>query len=284
MNKHIFCIFLLSSLFISCKEKAKIVFWDYNENLCTINDNQTLDIKQYEDKYDVIISVPLDDFEYFDSVKKVFKFKDEEKSQKLFDTLSMHYKNELIPYYCFSVVSSGKIIMHGLSRPFPHDVEKYENDDTTMKKLIFDDEKELRLVHDQSLQRINYGIEILHTEEIEKLLPDCPRDKSDNVKVVVDNNNYYIIFEDTKTIVSFNMDGKLVNDCNIKATDFNANIYKVNNGDYGVKLDFQNYQEYTYISKQRTDDDIAFFKDIKWNDIHSYRMKMYQNGTFEFKD
>ena len=90
MNKHIFCIFLLSSLFISCKEKAKIVFWDYNENLCTINDNQTLDIKQYEDKYDVIISVPLDDFEYFDSVKKVFKFKDEEKSQKLFDTLSMH--------------------------------------------------------------------------------------------------------------------------------------------------------------------------------------------------
>lgn len=174
--------------------------------------------------------------------------------------------------------------MHGLSRPFPHDVEKYENDDTTMKKLIFDDEKELRLVHDQSLQRINYGIEIIHTEEIEKLLPDCPRDKSDNVKVVVDNNNYYIIFEDTKTIVSFNMDGKLVNDCNIKATDFNANIYKVNNGDYGVKLDFQNYQEYTYISKQRTDDDIAFFKDIKWNDIHSYRMKMYQNGTFEFKD
>lgn len=284
MNKRLFfLIFCSMLLFFSCKSKSMIVFWEYNENLCAESINKYTNIQTLKSDNTVLFEIPFDKFEYFDSVKKIFKFKDDKAAVSYYDKLVKAYKKEFIPFYCFSIVTDGKLIIHGLSRPFPHGVEIYENDNLKIPKLVFDVNNNLRLVMDQNLQVSQYGVEIVDTNEIEKLIPDCKHEIPDDVKIIKDENYYYIILDEKETVITLELQKDKLNSflLDSKPANINTNFTEINEGDYNFTVNLPGYHEFSYVCKPGQDDDIAFFNDIKWNSKNELRLKMLQNGKIE---
>ncbi|MBR5934096.1 MAG: hypothetical protein IK002_08940 [Treponema sp.] len=286
VNKKLLFLIFPFLFFISCKNKSEIIFWEYNENLNAENVNKYTQIQSLKSSYNILLEIPFEEFEYFDSVKKIFKFKNDKTALNYYDKLIKVYKNELIPYYCFSVVSNGKVIMHGLSRPFPHGVEIYENDSQKVLKLVFDVNNNLRFVMDQDLQVSGYGVEIIDTDEIEKLIPDCRHETPEGVKIIKDDKYYYIILDDKETVITLELQNDKLNSfiLDSKPSEINANILEVNNGDYRFTVNLPGYHEFSYVCKPDKDDDTAFFNDIKWNDKNELRLKMLQNGKIEERE
>ncbi len=284
MNKKFFFLSLCSLfLFFSCKNKSEIIFWEYDENLCVENINKYSDLKDLKSSYSILFEISFDDFEYFDSVKKIFKFKNKEKALNYYDKLLKTYKNEFIPFYCFSIVSSGKVIMNGLSRPFPHAVELYENDNLNIPKLVFDVDNNLRLVLNQDLQVSRYGAEVIATDEIEKLISDCRHESPEDIKIIKDDNYYYIILDEKQTVITLDFQNDKLNSFlfDSEPAKMNANITEINNGDYCFTVNLPTYHEFSYICKPGTEEDAAFFNDIKWNNKNEFSIKMLQNGKVE---
>lgn len=286
-RKILFCLSFVMFL-VSCnKNTSEIIFWNYSEEFKKEEISHFTDIKGLRLKNEVLFTISLDNFEYFDSIKKVFKFKNQKKAEEVLSKFCEKYEKDLIPYYCFSIVSKDKIILHGLSRPFPHDVEIYENDDSSLPKLIFDEKNNFRLVYNLKNQPNYYNIEIMDTTEIEKLLPDCNYETPRNIKVIKDNDFYHLIIDDIGVVFSFQAEDKEFKSSNFNSyfSGVNSYINKESNGDYRFSVNVPNYHEFVYICKPGSNDDIAFINDINWNE-QEYAIKMLKNGKIEnrYKD
>ncbi len=266
------------------KSGAEIIFWDYSEDFLQKGIDEASSVNELKSKYDLIATLSFDEFKYFDSVKKVFAFKDASKQDSLFTLMAQKTDLSRSACYFFSVVKDDKIIMQGLNTlvsPLEaNDIEKH-----VPYKIIFDLDGNLRIVKNRLLlEGSDYGVEIIHTEEIEKLLPDCKHEVPANARLIKDKNYYYLILDDKNFVLNLDMDGKTILDCSIKAENMDADMYQKNDGDYAFKIDFPNYHEFTYTCKPKSKDDIAFFTDMVWNKEQAYGIKMYQNGAVEDKD
>ena len=266
------------------KSGAEIIFWDYSEDFLQKGIDEASSVNELKSKYDLIATLSFDEFKYFDSVKKVFAFKDASKQDSLFTLMAQKTDLSRSACYFFSVVKDDKIIMQGLNTlvsPLEaNDIEKH-----VPYKIIFDLDGNLRIVKNRLLlEGSDYGVEIIHTEEIEKLLPDCKHEVPANARLIKDKNYYYLILDDKNFVLNLDMDGKTILDCSIKAENMDADMYQKNDGDYAFKIDFPNYHEFTYTCKPKSKDDIAFFTDMVWNKEQAYGIKMYQNGAVEDED
>ena len=279
------CILLTAVLLVlvSCKRKSgtEIIFWDYSEDFVQKGINEASSVNELKSKYNLLATLSFDEFKYFDSVKKAFAFKDASKQDSLFTLMVKKTNLEKSAYYFFSVVKDNKIIMQGLNRLIPpleaSDIEKHFSN-----KIIFDADGNLRIVKNRLLlEGGDYGVEIINTEEIEKLLPDCKHEVPANARLIKDKNYYYLVLDDKNFVLNLDMDGKTILDCSIKADNIDADVYQKNDGDYAFKIDFPNYHEFTYTCKAKGKDDIAFFTDMVWNKEQSYGIKMYQGGAVE---
>jgi hypothetical protein len=263
------------------KSGAEIIFWDYSEDFVQEGISEVSNVNELKSKYNLLATLSFDEFKYFDSVKKAFAFKDPSKQDSLFTLMAQKTDLSKSAGYFFSVVKDNKIIMQGLNRLIPpleaSDIEKHFSN-----KIIFDADGNLRIVKNRLfLEGGDYGVEIIHTEEIEKLLPDCKHEVPARARLVKDKNYYYLILDDKNFVLNLDMDGKTILDCSIKADNIDADMYQKNDGDYAFKIDFPNYHEFTYTCKAKNKDDIAFFTDMVWNKELSYGIKMYQGGTVE---
>jgi hypothetical protein len=284
MIKKYVLIIAIFALLTSCKNKAEIIFWDYSEDLAKEEVNADSNVNELKSKYASLTTISFDEFKYFDSVKKVFAFKDSTKSDSLFTLMARKTDVSKSAWYFFSIVKNDKIIMHGLNRLIPplesNDIEKY-----VPNKIIFDTDDNLRIVKKRNLlEGSDYGVEIVHTEEIEKLLPDCKREVPANARLVKDKDYYYLILDDKNFVLNLWMDDKTILDCSVRAENMDTDMYQENDGDYAFKVDFPNYHEFTYSCRRKNEDNLAFFTDIIWNNEKTYNMKMYQNGTIENGD
>lgn len=285
MIKKVFIFSIFVCLFVSCKKNAEIIFWDYSEDLCKLDLNHEYDVNQLKNDNSVITSIDFKEFEAFDSVKKVFKFKDNKGTERLFNIFCEKYDSNKIPYYYFSIVSSGKIIMHGLSRPFAHDVEKYENDDLVIPRLVIDCKNDLRLVYDQSIQSTGKGIEIIHTEQIEKLLPDCSHVIPSDFKIIEDDGDYYFISNDKNTVISLGFDSNTIKAFEIQNPRIYTEVNEVVNEEYVIGVNLPKYRQFSYVvEKQKNESDMATYTDISWNNGKRHRMMLYQNGDCKIEE
>lgn|GEM_PF-1320093 len=290
------CILLAAIilLLVSCKRNsnsnskrksgAEIIFWDYNEDFVQKGIDEASGVNELKSKYNLLATLSFDEFKYFDSVKKAFAFKDASKQDSLFTLMAQKTDLSKSAGYFFSVVKDDKIIMQGLNRLVPpleaNDIEKH-----VPYKIIFDLDGNLRIVKNRLLlEGSDYGVEIIHTEEIEKLLPDCKHEVPANARLVKDKNYYYLVLDDKNFVLNLDMDGKTILDCSVRAENIDADMYQKNDGDYAFKIDFPNYHEFTYTCKPKSKNDIAFFTDMVWNNEQTYGIKMYQDGTVEDKD
>ncbi len=94
MIKKFILLAALLLLLVSCKRNsnsksgAEIIFWDYSEDFVQKGINEASGVNELKSKYNLLATLSFDEFKYFDSVKKVFAFKDASKQDSLFTLMA----------------------------------------------------------------------------------------------------------------------------------------------------------------------------------------------------